>query len=111
MKIILRVLIGALALLITANVVPGITVDGVYVAIITAIILGILNLVVRPVLILLTLPITLLTLGLFTFIINAGLFWFAATFIDGFSVDGFLAALLGSILTSVLSAVGNKLLT
>ena len=110
MKIILRILIGALALLGVAYLIPGVNVESFYAAVIAAIILGVLNFFVRPVLLLLTLPITIVTLGLFTFVINAALFMFAASFIDGFSVDSFLAALIGSILVSIASAVGNKLL-
>ena len=110
MKIILRILIGALALLGVAYLIPGVNVESFYAAVIAAIILGVLNFFVRPVLLLLTLPITIVTLGLFTFVINAALFMFAASFIDGFSVDSFLSALIGSILVSVASAVGNKLL-
>ncbi len=109
MKIIIKILIGALALLVAAYFVPGVFVESFYIAVIAAIILGILNLIVRPVLILLTLPVTLITLGLFTFVINAALFAFAASFIQGFSVDGFIPALLGSLLVSVVTTIGNKL--
>ena len=108
MKIISRILISALALLIVARFIPGIEVVGVYAAIIAALVLGILNLVVKPILVILTLPITIITLGLFMFVINAGLFLFAASFIDGFNVDGFLIAIVGSLLVSVMSAIGNK---
>lgn len=108
MNIIFRVLIGALALLLAAYLIPGIVVDSIYIAIIAAVILGILNMVVKPILFVLTLPITILTLGLFTFVINAGLFWFAASFIEGFYVSGFLPALLGSLLVSIVSSVGNN---
>ena len=111
MFIIIRVLVTALALLLAAYLVPGITVSGLYIAIIAAIILGLLNVLVRPVLILLTLPVTILTLGLFIFVINALLFWFAASFLEGFEVSGFLPALIGSIVVSVISVVGNKLLS
>lgn len=106
-----RVLIGALALLLAANFIPGIEVMGLYTAIITALILGLLNMIVRPVLIVLTLPVTILTLGLFTFVINAALFWFAASFIEGFAVAGFVPALLGSIFVSIVSAIGNALIS
>lgn len=109
MKIITKILIGALALLLAAYVVPGVVVESLYIAIVAAIILGILNLIVRPILIVLTLPVTLLTLGLFAFVINAALFAFAASFIQGFSVDGFIPAFLGSLLVSVVTTVGNKL--
>jgi putative membrane protein len=108
MKIISRILLTALALLLTAYLIPGIEVTGVYPAIIAALVLGILNVIVKPVLIILTLPITIITLGLFMFVINAGLFMFAASFIDGFTVDGFPWALLGSLIVSVISSTGNK---
>ncbi|MDC1205230.1 phage holin family protein [Candidatus Pacebacteria bacterium] len=111
MVIISRILVSALALLLAAYLVPGIEVESLYVAIIAAIILGILNLVVRPILIILTLPITIVTLGLFMFVINAGIFLFVASFIDGFVVNGFLIALLGSLLVSIVSSVGNKFIT
>ncbi len=111
MSILIRVLITALALLIVSRVIPGIEVESVYIAIIAALVLGLLNLVVKPILHILTLPITLLTLGLFTFIINAALFLFAASFIQGFAVDGFLSALIGSIIVSLISAFGNKIAT
>lgn len=110
MKIILKILIGALALLVAAYYVPGVSIDGFYIAAIAAVILGVLNFIARPILIILTLPITLLTLGLFIFIINAALFAFAASFIQGFSVDGFWAALLGSLLVSIVTTIGNKLI-
>ena len=110
MKIISRVLISALALLLVAYMIPGIVVADVYVAVIAAIILGLLNLIARPILIVLTLPITIVTLGLFIFVINAGIFLFVASFIDGFQVDGFWIALLGSLLVSIISSVGNKMI-
>ncbi len=108
MTLILRLLFNALGLIFIASLVPGITVDGFYAAFIAAIVLGLLNLIIRPVLLLLTLPITIITLGLFAFIVNAGLFLFAASFIEGFGVDSFWYALLGSFLMSVVSAVGNR---
>ena len=110
MNLILRWLIAAVALLVTAYFIPGIVVESVYIAIITALILGLINAVVRPVLFVLTLPITILTLGLFTFVLNALIFWFTASFIEGFYVSGFLAALVGSILVSIISTIGNHLI-
>lgn len=103
-----RLLLTALTLLVVANYIPGIHIDGFYPAIIAAIIIGLLNLFVRPILFILTLPITIITLGLFMIIINASLFWFAASFIDGFRVDSFGYALLGSLIVSVVSTVGSK---
>jgi putative membrane protein len=103
-----RILITAFALILVAKFIPGITVTGLYPALIAALILGILNVLVRPILVILTLPITLLTLGLFIFVINALLFWFVASFVDGFKVDGFIPALLGSLIVSIVSSVINK---
>jgi len=110
MKIIVHLILTALSLLLVAQIVPGIEVSSIYIAIIAALVLGILNVFVKPVLVLLTLPITILTLGLFMFVINALLFIFAASFIDGFTVDGFIPALLGSLIVSVFSAVSRALL-
>ena len=110
MKLITRLLLTALVLLIVAEYIPGITVDGFYPALVAAIVLRLLNLFVRPILVILTFPITIVTLGLFMFVINAALFWFAATFIDGFAVATFLHALLGSLIVSVASAAFNKYL-
>ncbi len=110
MKIVFKILIVALALLGVEFLVPGVEVASFYTAVIVALILGLLNLIVRPILVILTLPITIVTLGIFIFVINALLFWFAASFIEGFAVSGFLAALLGSLLVSLASTVTNKLL-
>jgi len=110
MKLITKILLTALVLLLVAEYVPGIVVDGLYAAIIASIVLGILNVFVKPVLIILTLPITILSLGLFMFFINAALFWFAATFIDGFSVANFWYAFLGSLIVTAVSSVANKYL-
>ncbi len=108
MIIISRILLTALALLLVANIVPGIHVEGIYIAIIVAVMLGILNVIVRPILFVLTLPITIVTLGLFIFIINAVLFIFVASFVEGFKVDGFWAALIGSLIVSTISSIGNR---
>jgi putative membrane protein len=110
MKLLLKLVITALALLGVAYLIPSITVDSFYTALIVALILGLLNLTVRPILFVLTLPITILTLGLFIFVLNALIFWFAASFIEGFGVSGFLAALIGSLLVSLASTLANKLL-
>lgn len=107
-QLITRILLGALALLLVAKIVPGVSIGGFYSAVIAAVILGVLNAIVKPVLVILTLPITIVTLGLFIFVINAGLFMFAASFIEGFAVDGFVAALFGSLIVSVVTTIGNK---
>lgn len=108
MKLITRLLLVAFVLLLVAEFIPGIKVTGFYPALIAAIIIGLLNLFVKPIIFILTLPINILTLGLFTFVINASLFWFAGTFIEGFSVDNFWYALLGSIIVSLVSSLCSK---
>lgn len=110
MRILAKVVITALALLLVAYLLPGVTVTSFYTALIVAVILGLLNLVVRPVLVILTLPINILTLGLFLWVINGFLFWFVATFVDGFSVLNFWWAILGAFVVSAFSWLGEKLL-
>lgn len=109
MKLIFRLLLNALFLLFASYVISGVHVNSFYAAVITAIVLGLINALIRPVLILLTLPINILTLGLFTLVINGLLVMFVASFVKGFSVDGFLPAIglslflwLGSFLTNFL---------
>ena len=109
-RFILRIFITALALFFVVNIVPGIHIEGIWTAVVVAFVLGILNAVVRPILILLTFPITIVTLGLFILVINASLFFFAASFIDGFEVSGFVSALIGSLLMSVVSSITHKIL-
>jgi putative membrane protein len=106
--ILTRIIVTAFALIVVAEVVPGIEIDSVYRALMAAVVLGVVNVLVRPILVILTLPITLLTLGLFIFIINAGLFLWVASFLDGFKVDGFLPALIGSLIVSAISTVVNR---
>lgn len=102
--------VNAAALLLVAYLYPGVTVESFFAALIAALVLGLVNAVIRPILIVLTLPATLLTLGLFIFVINALLFWFVAEIVQGFKVTGFGAALLGSILYSVITLVSSWLL-
>ena len=110
MRLLLLWLINAGALLLVPYVLPSVSVDSFYTALITALILGFVNAVIRPIFVLLTLPITLVTLGLFILVINALMFWFVASFIEGFRVDGFWSAFWGSIVYSVLSIVFTALL-
>lgn len=105
MKLILRWLLLAAALLLVAYLYPGVTVASFAAALIAALVLGLLNTVVRPLLVLLTLPVTLLTLGLFLFVINALMFWAAAGVLEGFNVNGFTAALIGSLIYSLCGIV------
>lgn len=109
-KLIAKLLISILAILLVANYVPGIEVSGFYIALMVALILGVINLTLKPILFILTLPINVLTLGLFTFIINALLFWFVSTFVDGFTVAGFIPAFIGAFIVSVFGWFGNKVL-
>lgn len=94
MKLLLRWLINAVALLAATQFIAGFHVDTFYAALIAALVLGFLNAVVRPILILLTLPLTVFTLGLFTFVINAFMVWFMSSFVKGVSVAGFWPALM-----------------
>ena len=105
MKLILRWLLLAAALLLVANVYPGVSVTSFGSALVAALVLGLLNTLVRPLLVLLTLPVTLLTLGLFLFVINALMFWSAAGVLSGFNVTGFGAALIGSVIYSLCGMV------
>jgi putative membrane protein len=101
MKIIVRwALLGA-AMMLVAYLYPGVTITGFGSALVAALILGLLNALVRPLLVVLTLPITVLTLGLFLLVINAIVFWFAAKLIDGFDVASFGAAMIGSVIYSL----------
>ena len=105
MKLIVRWLLLGAALLLVAYLYPGVTVTNFTAAMIAALVLGLLNTIVRPLLVMLTLPVTLLTLGLFLFVINALMFWAAAGVLDGFNVNGFVAALIGSLIYSVCGMV------
>ena len=95
--------INAGCLLLLARLLPAVQVSGFGTALVVALVLGLLNTVIRPVLILLTLPVNLLTLGLFTFVINGFLFWLAARILDGFSVSSFGWAIVGALVYSLIS--------
>jgi len=97
--------INALALAAIPYLVPSVTVSGVGTALIAAALLALVNTLIRPLFILLTLPLTILTLGLFTLVINALLFWFVASFVEGFSVGGFGSAFLGALAYSIISTL------
>ena len=109
MSLVYRFFLFVFAVLIASYAVPGVTVDGFGTAAIVAVLLGLLNLTARPILFVLTLPLTILTLGLFTFVLNAALFWFVASFVEGFAVDGFLPALIGAMLVTVVRWIGHRL--
>lgn len=105
MKLLIRWLLLATALLFVAQVYPGVEVRNFSSALLAAFVLGLLNAVVRPVLIVLTLPVTVITLGLFLFIINALMFQAAASLLSGFTVHGFGAALIGSLIYSLWAVI------
>ncbi len=111
MTILVRWCINALALLAVAYFYSGVRVDGIFAALAAALVLGLVNAVIRPILILLTLPVTLLTMGLFIFVINALLFWLVAEVVKGFTVTGFMAALIGSLMYSVITLIVSALIT
>ena len=105
MKILINWLLSAAALLFVAYVYSGVEVQSFTSALIAAFVIGLFNVVLRPVLVLLTLPVTIVTLGLFLFVINALMFWAAASVLSGFQVTGFVAALVGSLIYSVLGVL------
>lgn len=105
MKLLIRWLLYGAALAALPHVYSGVEVASFGTALLAALVIGLLNAFVRPILVLLTLPVTVLSLGLFLFVINAGLFWMAASWLDGFAVASFGAALLGSLIYSVMGMV------
>ena len=109
MKIIFRILFTALGVLAAASIVPGIGIASFWTAVLVAIVLGILNVTMGMALKVLTLPLSLVTFGFFFLVINALMFW-AASFVKGFHVDGFWAAFLGSLITTIVSMIGKSLL-
>ena len=110
MKILIVWLINAIALMAVAYLLPGIAVESFLTALIAALVLGLVNAVIRPILILLTLPATLLTLGLFIFVINGLLFWLVGSFVSGFMVAGFWPGMFGAIAYSIVSWALSALL-
>lgn len=105
MNTILKILLTAVAVMVLSYILPGVAVSGYIGAIIVAVVIALLRFIVKPILVILTIPITLLTFGLFLFVINAFIILLADYFIDGFAVDGFLYALLFSILLSIFQSI------
>jgi putative membrane protein len=110
MRFLLRLLLNGVAVFLAANLIPGISVAGPGTALIAGIILGFVNAIVRPVLFLLTLPFTILTLGLFIFVLNAICLALVAWLVPGFTVSGFAAAIVGAIVISLVSWLLSALL-
>ena len=111
MGFILRIIVYTLALLLAAHVVPGIRLDGLASALVAGLLLGLVNAVVRPILVVLTFPITLLTLGLFLLVLNAFCLWLVSVFVSGFRVAGFWPAFWGALLVSIVSWILTALIS
>ncbi len=110
MSILLRLLLNALAVMAVAYLIPGVRVSGFVAAFIAAIVIGLVNALIRPILELLSLPITLLTLGLFSLIINALMFWLASALVPGFEVAGFASAFWGGLVFWIVSWATNSMI-
>jgi putative membrane protein len=110
MSLLLVWILNAVALLVVAYLLPGITVSSFGSALIAALVLGLLNMLVKPVLVLLTLPITIVTLGLFLLVLNALVFWFAGSILRGFQVNGFWWAAGGALLYSIISGLLSRII-
>jgi putative membrane protein len=111
MGFLLRVVVNALAIILAASILPGIQVDGLVPVLAAAVLLGLVNAFVRPVLLILTLPITLVTLGLFLLVLNGLCFWLVASLVKGFHVAGFGSAVLGSLVVSIVSWIVTALVS
>ncbi|MDH3619400.1 MAG: phage holin family protein [Gammaproteobacteria bacterium] len=105
--IILRMLIAMFGLFMASQIVPGVSITGTGTFILAALLLGIVNALVRPIAFILTLPFTVVTFGLFLFVLNAGMFGLVAAFLDNFAVSGFWAAVFGAIVVSICSTVAS----
>lgn len=103
MNLLIKLLVSTLGIIITAYLLSGVMIDGIFTAFVAALILGIINVIIKPILIILTLPINFLTLGLFTFVINAGLIMLVAAIVPGFNVAGFWWAILFGIVLSIIN--------
>lgn len=103
--IIVKTLINALAIFITASIIPGVHLSGLKSALIVAIVLGLINTFIRPIFMLLTLPFNFITLGLFTFVVNAGMLLLASYVVEDFNIPSFWSALIFSIILSLISSI------
>jgi putative membrane protein len=111
MGFILRIVVYTLALLLAAHVVPGIRLDSLASAVVAGLLLGLVNAIVRPILVVVTFPITLLTLGLFLLVLNAFCLWLVSAVVSGFQVTGFWPAFWGALLVSVVSWILTALIS
>jgi putative membrane protein len=111
MGFLLRILVNALAIVVAASILPGIEVDGLLAAVAAGLLLGLVNAIVRPIMLVLTLPITLLTLGLFLLVLNGLCLWLVAGLIEGFEVYGFWSAVFGALIVSIVSWIVTALVS
>lgn len=109
--VIAKWLVGALSIIITAEVLESVTVSGPYIALIVALFWGLMNVSIKPLLIFITLPLNIITFGLFTFVINGTLLLFLSSFIEGLTVDGFWWAVVAASFVVILNWMGNRLIT
>ncbi len=109
MKFLAQLIISALAVIITSLILPGVHIDSPLTGVIVAAVLAVLNAIIKPILVILTIPITVITLGLFLLVINAALILLASYLVNGFNVQGFWTALFFSIILSLVTSVFNKL--
>lgn len=105
--IVIRTLIAMLGLFLASKILPGVTITGTGTFILAALLLGLVNGVVRPIALVLTLPLTIITLGLFLFVLNAAMFGLVAAFLENFSVSGFWSALFGALVVSITSTIAS----
>ncbi|WP_378181901.1 phage holin family protein [Aquimarina sp. SS2-1] len=105
MKFLIKMILSAIAVLVLAEILPGVGIDNYVSALIVAVLLAILNTIVKPLLVILTLPVTILTLGLFLLVINAAIILIADHFVSGFSVNGWLWAIVFSVLLSLFQSI------
>ncbi|MGM0445870.1 MAG: phage holin family protein [Bacillota bacterium] len=105
-----KLIITMAALFITAYILPGMSIQGLFAGFVAALILGVVNVIIKPIFIILTLPLTLLTMGLFIFIINGLMLWLAAAIVPGFFIAGFWTAVFGSIILSIVTWFLNSVL-
>lgn len=110
MKLLVSLVLNALALIITTYIVPGFHVASLTTALLAAVVIGLINIFIKPVLLFITLPINLLTLGLFTFVVNAIVLWLATLVVPGMMIDTPLAGLLAAVVISVVSTILSHLL-
>jgi putative membrane protein len=108
MKILINLIISALVVILGAYLIPGIEVSGFFTALIVAIVMAVINTIIRPILVVLTIPITFFTLGLFLLVINAAMVKLAGILIPGFIVDGFWAALILGLILSIFNGIRGK---